>query len=269
MYTPSNRGRRYRIKLPIALLAVLTLSLGSVTAISLVADAYSPPVWMLVEYGLTLLLSAVLMYGAYWLATGEFTTDELWRTLWWTVGGIVTLAVIAGFVLVHRHFEGTSIVEPIFLVALLSLLGGVVGFATAVAQLHTVRVIEPSLEAEHGDGSAIRLSRTQGRSEYTDAGVQHADTDYGPEIFRSRAQEQSLTRRWATLKAVAACGDCSLDELATMLARDPRNSFTSDPERTKLLLHHQYLPSIARTGLIEFDDTTNLVRYTGPATLSN
>ncbi|USZ67069.1 hypothetical protein NGM10_10035 [Halorussus salilacus] len=273
MYTSSDREERHSVEIPTLLLASLALALGAVAGLRLMTDAYSPPVWMLVEYGLTLALPATLMYGAYWLATEDFTTEELWRTLWWTVGGIVSLTSIAGFVLLHKHFEGTAIVEPIFLVAVLSLIGGVGGFATAVAQLHTTRVVDSSLESESADSAGTTEPADSSRSRKSDrerpAGRSRSDDDFGgPELLRSRTSERSLTRQWATLEAVAACGDCSLDELATMLAQDPRNSFPSDPERTTLQLYHRYLPALAETGLIEFDTATKFVRYAGPATLT-
>lgn len=290
MSAPPTRGGPFPARLPALLLASLAVSLGGVAGLGLVADAYSPPVWMLVEHGLTLLLPATLVYGAYWLATGEFTADELWRTLWWTVGGVVLLAVVAAFVLLHRRFEGAALVEPVFLVALLSLTGGVVGFAAAVAQLHATRMMEPpesapesesadsSVESEPADDSSADSELAEGsqrsRSEADgscDAGPEaHSDRDVGgPEFLRSRTREQSLTRQWTLLEAVASHDECSIDELASTLARDPRNSFANDPERVRIRLYHHYVPSVAETGLVEFDPASERVRYEGPETFTS
>ncbi|WP_162224337.1 DUF7344 domain-containing protein [Halorussus amylolyticus] len=168
--------------------------------------------------------------------------------------------------MLHRRFEGAGLVEPVFLVAVLSMVGGVVGFATAVTQLHGTRVAaESSVESDRDDDS--RSSESEATDDI-DARTGSADVA-GPELLRDRAEEQSLTRQWATVEAVAECGDCSLDELATMLARDPRNSFVADCDHVKIHLYHHFLPALSDTGLIEFDRATKLVRYTGPETLAH
>lgn len=261
---PAFEGR-YAVAMPPLLLASVAISLWSVAAVSLREDASSPLEWVVVEYGLTFVLPAVLIYGAYWLAKSEFTTDELWRTLGWTIGGVAVLAVVAGFVLLHRRVEGGAMVEPVFLVAVLSLLGGVVGFATAVAQLHVGTV--PSPERGGASGSGRHRSGDPDRSAADGGEVPYAEVD-GPELFRSRTHEQSLSRQWATIRAVASCGDCSLDELARTLAFDPRNSFSSDPSIVAIHLYHHYLPATAESGLLEFDRSSKHVRYAGPETLA-
>lgn len=267
MHAPSRLAGNRRVSLPALALASFALVVGSVAAIRLAADAYSPPMWMAVEYGLTFLLPTVLIYGAYWLATGEFTPEELWRTVWWTVGGVVTLAVVAGLILLHRHFEGGKLIEPIFLVAVLSLIGGVVGFATAVTHLHETRVVESSLGSTRTDDRVQSNSHSRVWPEDDAATSSHSAGTPGPEIFQPRSREDSLDRQWMTLEAVAACGDCSIEELATMLAQNPSNSFSNDPERVAIELYHRYLPMVAESGLIQFDSTTRFVTYTGPETL--
>lgn len=254
---------RYPVALPPLLLASVAVSLWSVATVSLQEDGSATLEWVVVEYGLTFVLPALLIFGAYWLATNEFTTDELWRTLAWTIGGVVVLTVVAGFVTIHRHVEGGAMVEPVFLVAVLSLVGAVVGFATAVTQLHVV----PSPEPGGAGGAGRTRSGSSDRSAVAEGEVPHAEVD-GPELFRSRAREQSLSRQWATIRAVASCGDCSIDELATTLALDPRNSFSSDSSIVEIHLYHHYLPATAESGLLEFDRSSKLVRYTGPATLT-
>lgn len=270
MSTPANGLRRESLTHPSLLLAAVALALGAVAAVRLLADTYSPPVWMAVEYGLTFVLPAILMYGAYWLATSDFDAEELWQTLWWTVGGVVALTVVSGFVLSHRYFEGGELVEPVFTVAVLALVGGVGGFGTAVTQFHDARVLDQRIDPGPSNRAPVeRRSHGHATAEATRKALTDRDADAAAAgLFQSRSEEQSLSRQWRTLEAVAECGDCTLEEVATALARDPRNSFGGDPEAVALLLYHVYLPAVAETGLVAFDAGSRLVVYRGPETLA-
>lgn len=55
----------------------------------------------------------------------------------------------------------------------------------------------------------------------------------------------------------------SLPELAAAVAERRDHATTADPESIALYLHHAGLPKLADTGVVDYDERRNTVRYRG------
>lgn len=235
---------------PSGLIASIGVVLG-LSAVVYVDTRPSQPWWWTVEVAVAGTFPAVLLYSGYRLASSDFDSRDLWRIFAWTVVGLVGLATLTGLLFVHQQIEGSSLVEPGFTVSLLAMGGALFGMTAAVSHRRRTSVTVPG--PDERPGLDPHRSHFQGTDETSPPRVEF--------------EPQEVRRRMEIIEYAAAIGELSLRELTAELSGQPGGPFGDDFDQVQVRLYQFDLPRVARTGRIDFDPETEMIRYTGRPTL--
>jgi len=230
--------------LPIGLLGVIGLILGGLALEYLVTHP-DPQVWWHAEMIVVGGVSLAVVISAYWLAASDYSTDDLWVILGWTVGGVIAGSLLTGGIYAHQTVEGGSVAEPMFLFELLALIGSGIGLGLGVTWLsmsgRQVREVLDDTEPVESDAVLTLLSLLGGDTE-------------------------PLQQRWVVLEYLVnnTQNEVPIDALAGILAEDRVPEYPSSQAAIQRLLRETHVPRLESDGLVEIREDIDTVRYVGP-----
>ncbi|WP_227353945.1 DUF7344 domain-containing protein [Haladaptatus salinisoli] len=217
-------------------------AIGVVLMAAIVADHFLRvhEMWLfeLVELG----LSTTLVYGGYRLAYSDIDSKKLLTVNAWCLAGVAILGVAAAtaaFVEVVRVGDLTGGHSKVRTVVTS---GAVLGFVIGTASvLGSVRTSPPTPDALDADARSI-----------SNDDVPSAAFDTWLELL-----SDERCRRILELAVASPDGVMATDELASRLA----DRSDAGRERTSVHLHHVALPKLTDSGLVDYDDRTETIRY--------
>jgi signal transduction histidine kinase len=108
--------------------------------VSLNAAYLRGPVWLFpLGLALVLVLAVGLLYGGYWLAASEFTTDQGWLVTVWLFAGVVAAVALTFWPIFYQRVVGVAVADPIFILLVSAGLGANAGVVAGVSQVQSER----------------------------------------------------------------------------------------------------------------------------------
>ncbi len=240
----SHQSPTYKRSIPVGLLGLIGLALGTLAIAYLLNHPDPSAVWN-AELAVAGLVSIGVIATARWLITSAYDVSDLWAIFGWSIIGAASAIVLAGGLYLHQSVEQATLADPTFLFEELALIGLAAGLAFG---LNRRSRFERQLEAtfdEEAFGNSDEL--------WTILPLLGENTD-------------ELHQRWTILSALASTNtqEIPAEAFITQLASASVDSFPDDRAAVRTLLEQEHIPVLVENGLITVDNDINTVKYAGP-----
>jgi hypothetical protein len=244
--------------LPGRLLALLGVFLGTLV-LAFLATHPDQPVWWETEAAVATIFSSVVVYAGYRLNEDDFDSSDAWRVLKMSVAGMVGAVAVGVVFYLLQATEGTRIAEPAFVFEYLGLAGGAFGAGYGI------------LRTPSGDKTES-AEKTEGAHDVSGTGVTQQGTGEDVteliDLLGEDSTAEAVKQRLSVVDSLLedGGGETPVPSLAVFLTR--KDPLPDDTDETESLLREKHLPALSEAGVVEVDEEVDIVRYTGPESVS-
>lgn len=118
------------------------------------------PLWLL-PFGVLMVgvLSFSLIYGGYWVATREFTSEQGWEVVIWLFAGVIATLAVTFWPIFYQRIVGVEIEDPVFILLVSGGLGANAGVVAGISKVQTKRQFQHVQQARDSLEFLNRLLR--------------------------------------------------------------------------------------------------------------